>query len=42
MLRFIDFTKAVAGKLFNDFMHSRLLAELPDADDLPSFRQTTQ
>ena len=34
MLRFIALTKSVSGKLFIGFMHSRLLAELPGADDL--------
>ena len=34
MLRFIALATAVCGKLFNGFMHSRLLAELPGADDL--------
>ncbi|MDA1053423.1 MAG: hypothetical protein O3C40_23490 [Planctomycetota bacterium] len=34
MLRFIALPKAVGGKLFKGFMHSRLLAELPGADDL--------
>ena len=34
MLRFIALTKAVSGKLFKGFIHSRLLAELPGADDL--------
>lgn len=34
MLRFIALTKAVSSKLFIGFMHSRLLAELPGADDL--------
>lgn len=34
MLRFIALTKAISGMLFKGFMHSRLLAELPGADDL--------
>ena len=34
MRAFIAWAKAVGGSLFNGFMHSRLLAELPGADDL--------
>lgn len=34
MLRFIALTKSVFASLFASFMSTRLLAELPGADDL--------
>ena len=39
MLRFIELAKAACLKLFTGFVNSRLLAELPEADELIQIRR---